>query len=341
MLQENKTPKIFWIILSAFLLVPIIVSVVSTIHVINFFELSNWYSLALTLAIAFEIGALSALAGLVALDKINKNVVYSIFFLLTAYQVMGNTYFAYDFISNKMLTNPDLIKNWTELFGFSTDPEDAITVKRVIAIISGAILPIVSLCFLDLSVDYIQKSTGIKLNKIVGKEKDETPAEKPVSEMPFTKEVRAVEDHIIEPEGKAIEQEPPVELQPIEEKKTEVIEPLPTLPEPNQENDDFEDDNFDIFLGEKKKKLESLKAPYLRLLMLLYKGGELIEGSELPGYNEYLDMIPKDEFSQKDIKQFLILCNYLGIFKVVETQKIALKSYGDAINKLNGYLSWN
>ncbi len=338
--QENKTPKIFWVILSAFLLVPIIVSVVSTIHVINFFELSNWYGLALTLAIAFEIGALSALAGLVALDKINKNVVYSIFFLLTLYQVMGNTYFAYDFISNKMLTNPDLIKNWTELFGFSTDPEDTITVKRVIAIISGAILPIVSLCFLDLSVDYIQKSTGIKLNKIVGKDKEEANNEVINNEIPFNKEVRTVEDQIIEPEP-IVEPESPVELPPVEEKKTEVIEVLPTLPETNQENDDFEDDNFDTFLGEKKKRLESLKAPYLKLLMLLYKGGELIEGSELPGYNEYLDMIPKDEFSQKDIKQFLILCNYLGIFKVVETQKIALKSYGDAINKLNGYLSWN
>ena len=63
--MENKThnSKIVWMIIVSFLLVPLIVSVVSTIHVINFFELSNNYALAVTLAIAFEIGALSALAG--------------------------------------------------------------------------------------------------------------------------------------------------------------------------------------------------------------------------------------------------------------------------------------
>ena len=162
MLNDKK--KLFWLILFSFLIIPLFVSVISTIHVINFFELSNYYGLALTLSIAFEVGALSALAGLVALDKINKNVVWFIFTLLTLYQIMGNVYASYDFISNKIIENPNLIKNWTELFGFSTDTEDLITVKRIIAIISGAFLPIVSLSFLDLSVDYIKKSTG-KVNE--------------------------------------------------------------------------------------------------------------------------------------------------------------------------------
>ena len=155
MLKNKKT--LFWLILFSFLLIPLIVSVISSIHVINFFELSNSRSLAIALSVSFEIGALSALAGLVVMDKINKNVIYFIFILLTAYQMMGNTYFAYDMLSQKMLTNPDLIKNWSELFGFETD--DVITMKRIISIISGAILPIVSLCFLDLSVDYIKKTT--------------------------------------------------------------------------------------------------------------------------------------------------------------------------------------
>lgn len=154
MLNNKKT--LFWLILSSFLLIPLIVSVISSIHVINFFELSNFTGLAIALSISFEIGALSALAGLVVMDKINKNVIYFIFILLTAYQMMGNTYYAYDMLSQKMLIEPNLIKNWTELFGFETD--DTILMKRIISIISGAILPIVSLCFLDLSVDYIKKS---------------------------------------------------------------------------------------------------------------------------------------------------------------------------------------
>lgn len=154
MLNDKK--KLFWIILSSFLLIPLIVSVISSIHVINFFELSNFKTLAIALSVSFEIGALSALAGLVVMDKINKNIIYFIFILLTAYQMMGNTYYAYEMLSQKMITNPNLINNWTELFGFEVD--DIILMKRIIAIISGAILPIVSLCFLDLSVDYIKKS---------------------------------------------------------------------------------------------------------------------------------------------------------------------------------------
>jgi hypothetical protein len=159
MLNNKKT--LFWLILFSFLLIPLIVSVISSIHVINFFELSNNKALAIALSVSFEIGALSALAGLVVLDKINKNVIYFIFILLTAYQMMGNTYFAYDIISEKMRTNPTLINNWAELFGFDTD--DIVSMKRLIAIISGAILPIVSLCFLDLSVDYIKKSTAVSV----------------------------------------------------------------------------------------------------------------------------------------------------------------------------------
>lgn len=74
--------------------------------------------------------------------------------------MMGNTYYAYDLLSIKMQSNPDLIRNWTELFGLLE--EDQIIVKRIIAILSGAILPIVSLSFLDLLVDYIRKTFGIE-----------------------------------------------------------------------------------------------------------------------------------------------------------------------------------
>ena len=161
--SKKNNSKIVWAIIISFLLVPLVVSVVSTIHVINFFSLSNGFGLALTLAIAFELGALSALAGLVAMGKINKNVVWFIFVLLTIFQINGNTYYAYDVLTQKMIEQPDLIKNWAELFGLAE--EDPIFIKRIIALISGGILPIVSLAFLDLLVDYIRKTFGIDENK--------------------------------------------------------------------------------------------------------------------------------------------------------------------------------
>lgn len=230
MLKNKK--KLFWLILFSFLLIPIIVSVISSIHVINFFEISNNKALAIALSVSFEIGALSALAGLVVLDKINKNVIYFIFFLLTAYQMMGNTYFAYDVISQKMLTNPDLIKNWAELFGF--DVEDMISMKRLIAIISGAVLPIVSLCFLDLSVDYIKKST-------INNQEIETDKKKAITEVLVNEVSDKVENQVLENEldtaieeslNMVIEKNGKIEEESIVE---EIIEPIAIEEEKHEE----------------------------------------------------------------------------------------------------------
>jgi len=230
-MKNKKT--LFWVILSSFLLIPLIVSVISTIHVINFFEISNNRGLAIALSLSFEIGALSALAGLVVLNKINKNVIYFIFILLTMYQMMGNTYYAYDIISQKMLTNPDLIKNWAELFNF--DIEDSVVMKRIIAIISGAVLPIVSLCFLDLSVDYIKKSNSDETSENIDDKKmlvgeiSEPIEENVVMEIPIKDDFKEVEVNketpIVEPTTEPI-------IEPIKEEVvvTENITPTP----PNQ-----------------------------------------------------------------------------------------------------------
>lgn len=166
--MSNNKQKASWWIIIAFMIVPLVVSLVSTIHVVSFFELSNYAALSVVLAIAFELGALSSLAGLVAMDKINKSTVWMIFILLTAFQMMGNTYYSYDVTTTKMIQDSDLIKNFTELFSFSIyDNSDIIFVKRVIAIFSGAILPVISLCFLHLLMSYIIKSSAkIELNNV-------------------------------------------------------------------------------------------------------------------------------------------------------------------------------
>jgi hypothetical protein len=63
--------------------------------VIDFFRLSNPNWLAVSLAIAFELGAAASLASLIALDKMNKALIWFLFILLTAMQMMGNTYYAF------------------------------------------------------------------------------------------------------------------------------------------------------------------------------------------------------------------------------------------------------
>jgi hypothetical protein len=127
---------------------------VSTIHVIDFFRLSNPNWLAISIAIAFEIGAAASLASIIVMDKMNKFIVWSLFFVLTAMQAIGNTYFAYTHLSD--------FSEWSDLFGLSE--EEPIFQKRVLSVISGAILPLVSLGFIKALVDYIRPDSDKEKN---------------------------------------------------------------------------------------------------------------------------------------------------------------------------------
>ncbi len=135
-------------IISTFVSLYLVVSIISTIHVIDFFRLSNPNWLAVSLAIAFEIGAAASLASLIALDKMNKTLIWFLFILLTAMQMMGNTYYAF--------TNLQDYQSWIELFGLVD--EEPIYQKRILSIISGAILPLVALGFIKSLVDYVRPS---------------------------------------------------------------------------------------------------------------------------------------------------------------------------------------
>jgi hypothetical protein len=148
----NRNNLIRGFIITTFVSLYLVVSLISTIHVIDFFKLSNPDWLAISLAIAFEIGAAASLASLIVLDRMNKTMVWVLFILLTAMQAMGNTYYAYTHLEN--------FTSWVELFGLVE--EELIYQKRILSIISGAILPLVALGFIKSLVDYIkpQESTG-------------------------------------------------------------------------------------------------------------------------------------------------------------------------------------
>lgn len=135
-----------WFVISSFVLLYLVVSIISTIHVIDFFMLSNPKWLAISLAISFEIGAAASLASLVVLEKMNKTVVWILFIVLTLMQAMGNMYYSYHHANN--------YEQWMELFGLIE--EEPIYQKRILSFISGAILPLVSLGFIKSLVDYIR-----------------------------------------------------------------------------------------------------------------------------------------------------------------------------------------
>ncbi|CAB4219176.1 hypothetical protein UFOVP1604_259 [uncultured Caudovirales phage] len=140
-----------YFIIGTFVTLYLLVSIISTIHVIDFFSMSNPQWLAISLAIAFEVGAAASLASLITLDKMNKGIVWMLFLLLTAMQAMGNMYYAYVHLTN--------FQGWIELFGLVE--EELIYQKRVLSIVSGAILPIVALGFIKSLVDYIKPDTKV------------------------------------------------------------------------------------------------------------------------------------------------------------------------------------
>jgi len=142
----NKNNLVRGSVISIFVLLYLLVSVISTIHVIDFFEMSNPYWLAVTLAIAFELGAAASLASLVILKKMNKGLVWALFITITLMQMQGNMYYAFKNIEN--------FQSWSELFNLVE--EEVIYQKRVLALVSGAILPLVALGFIKSLVDYIK-----------------------------------------------------------------------------------------------------------------------------------------------------------------------------------------
>lgn len=152
----NKNKWVNGFIIGTFVMLYLLVSIISTIHVIDFFELSNPKWLAISLAIGFEIGAAASLASLITLEKMNKTLVWALFITITAMQMQGNMYYAFVNLKDYM--------GWVELFNLVE--WEPLAQKRLLAAVSGAILPLVALGFIKSLVDYIkpEKEVDVELD---------------------------------------------------------------------------------------------------------------------------------------------------------------------------------
>jgi hypothetical protein len=154
-MEQIKSKWVNGFIIGTFVSLYLLVSIISTIHVIDFFELSNPKWLAVSLAIGFELGAAASLAALITLDKMNKTLVWALFITITLMQMQGNMYYAF--------INMADFQSWSELFNLIE--EEPLYQKRVLSFASGAILPLVALGFIKSLVDYIKPSSGPVLNE--------------------------------------------------------------------------------------------------------------------------------------------------------------------------------
>lgn len=165
------------IVYFAFLVPIITVAIVSISHVTSWYGLTNNSTWAIYLSFGIEIAALSALAAISV--HMGKNV-YIPFGIVTLIQLVGNVFYSYQYIDE---TSKEF-KDWVELsnvfFQYFIEEGDIIGHKRVLALFSGGLLPIISLSFLHMLVklrDQNNAETKIPSQQLTNDELDKLSIE--------------------------------------------------------------------------------------------------------------------------------------------------------------------
>jgi len=137
------------IVYFAFLVPIITVAIVSISHVTSWYGLTNNSTWSSYLSFGVEIAALAALAAISV--NMGKNV-YIPFGIVTMIQLIGNIFYSYQYIDEAS----EEFKDWVELsnifFQYIIDENDIVGHKRLLAVFSGGLLPIISLTFLHMLV---------------------------------------------------------------------------------------------------------------------------------------------------------------------------------------------
>lgn len=152
------------IVIGTFLSVPAISSIISTIHLIDLFNLGNPTWLSILLAVTFELGSIASLLAISVIDRIKTGAIWFIFFILSGLQIIGNVYYSYSFTSDQLLANPTFLTNFMDLFSFITG-EEIRDVKIFLSCIIGIPIPLIALFFLKSNIDYLrptENKTGVE-----------------------------------------------------------------------------------------------------------------------------------------------------------------------------------
>lgn len=147
-IKKNKNS----LIRVSFLIPIILVMIISISHVTSWYGLSNPITWSVYLSLSIEIAAMSSIA---AASVRIKGGVWLIFIIVTFIQFIGNIFFSYKEID----INNQSFKDWVELvtpvfelMGFDTT--DMVSQRRWLALLSGGLLPIISLTSLHFFIRY-------------------------------------------------------------------------------------------------------------------------------------------------------------------------------------------
>jgi len=166
---RNKTA----LIRNSFLVPILLVVIMSISHVVSWYELGNPISWAIYLSVAIEIFALASVSA--STLKVSKGAIWFLFSLVTLIQIIGNIFFEYTFIN----VEGEGFKNWLELISPIVDDWGVLEHKRLLAIVQGGTLPIMSLTALHFFIQFNEEKSEVK---------EEKEVEEKTSDPIFTKE---------------------------------------------------------------------------------------------------------------------------------------------------------
>lgn len=143
------------IIIGSFLIPILLVAFVSISHVTTFYGLSNPFSWAIYLSVAVEIAALASLAGISA--KFGK-FIYVPFGIVTLIQFVGNFFYSYSYVN----MDSESFKNWVDMISgifetFGVEPTNFNAHRRILAFLTGGMIPFISLTFAHMLIVYSSK----------------------------------------------------------------------------------------------------------------------------------------------------------------------------------------
>jgi|694.fasta_scaffold13499_16 hypothetical protein len=173
-INQNKES----IIRAAFLIPILSVAIISISHVVSWYDLGNPISWAIYLSIAVEVAALSSIAA--ASVKVKGFSVWLVFIIVTLIQFIGNIYFSYTEID---VTSKEF-KDWAELtlplFDSFSDTTDLVSQRRLLAVLEGGLLPIISLTCLHFFIKYGDQD--IEKPKIYSEQDNIEDSKEPIEE---------------------------------------------------------------------------------------------------------------------------------------------------------------
>lgn len=140
------------------------VALVSTLHAVQFFQISNVTWIAILLAICFELGQATVLFSILTTkEERGKFMPWALMCLLTLVQIIGNVFACYKYINLNSLSELKYFKD--PIFVWMQLPDDQATV--ILTYIASAILPLVALAMTAMITSFLNNSedNNIKENK--------------------------------------------------------------------------------------------------------------------------------------------------------------------------------